>query len=141
MKAILRFALHTLLPPLGGGGLIVGAFVITSIGRIPPIEIFQGVFVGLFFAYVVASIPSLIYAVVMEFASRRGITPGSRRALWLSAGIGGTVGALLIVAPSRRMDWPAVILMSLVGLVVGLAVEWLIGQIAREFAPQKSREP
>ncbi|HEY1109634.1 MAG TPA: hypothetical protein VGE76_13395 [Opitutaceae bacterium] len=138
MKALLRFALHAVLPPLGGWLFIVGVFGITSIGRIPPGEILRGVFVGLILVYVCAWIPSVIYAVVMEFAAWRGVKPGSRRAVWLSAGLGCIAAALLLVARGGSRDWPALVFTSVVGFVVGLAVEWFIGQLEAEITEQNS---
>lgn len=138
MNAILRFALHVLLPPLGCGFLFVGVALISSVGRIPPGDIIQVIFLGLFFAYVVAVVPSVIYAALMEFAARRGIKPGSRRAVWLSAWLGGIIGALILLFPGGWRDGPAMLFISALGFVVGLAVEWLIGQIALEVQLQKS---
>lgn len=130
MKAILRFTLHLLLPPLGGGVLIVGALVLANIGSISLSDVVEGFLFGVSYAYVIALVPSVAYAAVMEFAAWRGIAPGSRRAVWLSAGLGFIVGSLPLVLPGSWDNWRIPVLIPIVGFIVGLTVEWLLGQIA-----------
>lgn len=110
--------------------MILGASGVANIGSISWRDalLFSGI--GLLYAYVVALIPSIAYATVMEFVARRcGIEPGSRRAMWLSAGLGCIVGTLPLLNPDAWREWRFLIPISAVGFVVGLVVEWLIGQI------------
>lgn len=131
MNAIYRFTLHTLLPPLGGGILILGALTLARSAPLSLNDALLGLVLGLFFAYVIALIPCLVYAAVMEFAARRGVRPGGGRAILLSASLGCLVGALPFLDPADWRHWPSMIFVPAVGFVVGLGVEWLIGCIAR----------
>lgn len=131
MKTIQRFTLHVLLPPLGGGILILGALGIANIGSASLSDALLFLGIGLLYAYGIALIPSIAYATVMEFAACWcGIAPGSRCALWLSAGLGFIVGSLPFISADAWRDWQTLIFIPAVGFVVGLTVEWLIGRLS-----------
>ena len=80
-------------------------------------------------AYILAGIPSLIYAGVMEWRFARGLRPGSGAAIAWSTGLGGICGAGVIGALFRGAGdgWvmPAFAIIGLiVGAIVGLIVRW-----------------
>lgn len=141
MKRRNRFLLHALLPPLFGGSLIFVGLFVTRTGSLDwgqALPVFAMV-IGA--AYVMAIVPSLAYAALMEWAFSRRVVGGSRRALALSALLGTAVGSIPLVShlfsatPEWRLKTLAVTaLPSAVGCVVGVLVEALVAALARRRA-------
>ncbi len=138
MKRLHRFLQHALLPPLFGGILM---FFVMFFGRNGPTD-WAGVPVLFGFvilaAYLMAIIPSLAYAALMEWAFSRGVVGGSGRAVVLSAFLGATVGAIPFLGelfnPHRvfhREDLLMFAMPSAVGFVVGVMVELVVAARAR----------
>jgi hypothetical protein len=138
MKRRTRFLLHTLLPPLLGAIFMTGAWAFLGGLQTQSRIILRLVdllgFLTLY-AYVFATIPSLIYAALMEVGYRCGLAPDRVGALmlssilglltgsipWIASLIGGTVG--LSIQDSLQLSaWSAAGLLT--GLIVELIVAW-----------------
>jgi hypothetical protein len=137
MKRRNRFFLHALLPPLFGGTLIFGLVFVS--GPVPPdwgtaLAFFA---LAILWAYVWALVPSLAYAGLMEWAFGRGMVPGSRRAVALSALLGTVVGSIPLVSElfdAHRRLRLTYAMPSVVGFAVGVLVEILVAALARRRA-------
>jgi hypothetical protein len=137
MKRRTRFFLHAMLPPLFGGVLIFLLMFITRSGPIDWASALPALGYVLIAAYVIAIIPSLAYAALMEWAFHRGMVEGSRRAVKLSALLGTAVGSIPLVIELfnphqtiRLEDWAIGAAPSAVGCVVGVLVEVLVARHA-----------
>jgi hypothetical protein len=115
-----------LLPPLVATVLAALIAVLRDpreIPRIPWSGFLGGGLVILVVAYVVASIPSALFTIVMEVAFAKGLAPGSWGAVALAAGLGLLSGAGIVgFDPSYGAFNGLVILGGVTGAIVGLLV-------------------
>lgn len=142
LKSGTRIFLHLLLPPLLGALLMLiaigldGALASFKLGDVPAIAGYTIVA-----AYVVAGGPSVVYAIFMEAAYRRGFAPGRRAAGLLSALLGLAIGSIpwmgeCISENASLSSKPDIWLLvwAGIGLLVGAIVEWIVGRCARRSA-------
>jgi len=100
-----RIAMELLLPPLVATVLAALIAVLHDPREIPTIPwsgFLGGVLAVLVVAYIVASIPSALFTIVMEVAFAKGLSPGSWAAVALAAGLGLLSGAGIVRAGARR---------------------------------------
>lgn len=130
MKRPARIALEVLGPPLLTG-TILEIVALVSLREVGALKLFV-LFVA--FAYFVAGIPSLLFAVLMELAFSRGLRPDGLRAVALAAVLGGASGLPIdmTLAGAVKVRPNALFFMAL-GFVVG----GLIGVLVRA----RSRPP
>lgn len=121
-----RIAIEFLLPPLVATVLAALIAVLRDPREIPTIpwsEFLGGVLAVLVVAYVVASIPSALFTIVMEVAFAKGLSPGSWAVVALAAGLGLLSGAGIVgFDPSYGAFNGLVILGVATGTIVGLLV-------------------
>lgn len=135
MKTGTRIAFRLLAPPFLGAtvGIIAastwqllhGGRVSTLLQEVPD---YPPTFL---YAYIFGIVPSAVYAATMEWAVRRGLAPGGRRAVIFS-GILGLLAGVAIILPfvvGDRDAVPVVLYLGGIGLAVGLLLEWLIGRM------------
>jgi len=150
MKRPLRIALEIIGPPLFGllpFYVMMTPDLIANIayGHVNPAEHFA-IFGG---AYMVAGIPSIIYAVVMETAFSRFFSPKSWRAVMLSTILGLFSGVLISgVAGALRIghDTGHSVFVTLIPTMVplGIFVGFLMGLLVKvlsETEPNQAPEP
>jgi len=74
-------------------------------------------------AYVIAGIPSLLYALLLEWAFRAGVAPDSWASVALSALLGALAGVgMILVLNGSTAPGEAFIQVGGVGLITGLAM-------------------
>ncbi|MBL9201388.1 MAG: hypothetical protein JNL39_12830 [Opitutaceae bacterium] len=141
MKRRTRFFLHALLPPpLGWICLLAQGWIVDSRRWVASAwgDILVSLPVVVAYAYCFAIVPSLIYALLMERAYRRGFIMGRGWSLLLSSLLGGIAGAIPILGSAilepqafsgkkalELSPWPVA------GLFTGLLIEWWIGCLIR----------
>jgi hypothetical protein len=136
MKRKHRLLIELLVPPLLAG-------VLYSIGDlfISPFEWLSIVSFYIFAAFVYGGLPTIAYAVLLELCFSRGVQPGSKIALAVSAGLGALAapssvliaagGHVEVLAPSSFLLFP------FLGATAGSVVWVLIGRIDREERPKQ----
>lgn len=131
-----RIALEILGPPLLGGGLVLVGWAVVALWNFltgaTPIrwdpQALAWVLVVLIYAYALAGIPSILYALVMEWWFSRGLNPASWRAVGLSAFLGFLAGGGMISVLSGFHLESALLafwggLGSAVGFLLGLFIK------------------
>jgi hypothetical protein len=134
MTRIRRLALEIFGPPLLGWMLSYAAMAIMLLWRargdlaIAAKEMHPVVLLyGLGVAFIIAGLPSLAYAAIMEIRFARGLSPRSRRAVLLSTSLGAFAGlAMSVVVRKQPVDAAAVGIMMGTGAIVGFAIASLI---------------
>lgn len=122
-----RIAIEFFLPPLVA--TVLAGFIAVlrdplEIPRIPWSGFLGGGLVILVVAYVVASIPSALFTIVMEVAFAKGLAPGSWAAVALAAGLGLLSGAGIVrFDPSYGAFNGLVVLGGATGAIVGVLVK------------------
>ena len=151
MKARNRFLLHTLLPPVIGAILIMIAAIIIDLD--PPknrgwLQVVGMTVFVMIYGYVFAIVPSVVYAALMEFGYRRGLTPGSGGAVFLSGLLGLLVGAIPFVgswiAENFAFTFKKALTLGIwpvAGMLTGLIIEWWIGGLSRRPLTPSSSAP
>jgi hypothetical protein len=93
----------------------------------------------LLFAYIFAGIPSIVFAIVMEIAFRRGLKVRSWRTVLLASGLGLVSGIVVALCWARGLDnrHSAFSLFPALGCFTGFAV----GFIVRTLAPREPNQP
>ena len=139
MKTGNRFFLHILLPPLLGALLMLAAMGMTggwTTFKLRDVPMMVGFMIVC--AYVVAGIPSFIYAALMEGAYCYGIAPGRRTAGLVSALLGLVIGSIPWIDECLLKDGPLsaekrawLLVWASVGLLVGALVESVVGWFER----------
>lgn len=148
MKRWKRSMMLALAPPGLGAVLLFVAVLISemAVGRwrmewafIGSLFSYLGIY--LFFAYLIAGAPSLLYAAVMEWRFARGLNPRSWRAVWLSTGLGGAaglgmIGAMLAISrPTTGFtEWWIFGIFAGLGVVVGFVVGACVRGMGRALA-------
>jgi hypothetical protein len=121
-----RIAIELLLPPLVATVLAALIAILRDPREIPTIPwsgFLGGGLVLLAVAYVVASIPSALFTLVMEVAFAKGLSPGSWATVALAAGLGLLCGAAIVgFDPSYGAFDGLVGLGVATGAIVGLLV-------------------
>jgi hypothetical protein len=145
MKRSLRIVLHCVLPPLFGG--IVLTLVTFFIER-RLADPGTTLLVFIIYGYLVAGVPSLVYAALMERAFARGVAPGSGRAIRRSSLLGSLAGLAVVAIvwiPSRQPLNSSLALLVLAGLAMGFAVGFAVGVVQwaleRRVARRHARAP
>jgi succinate dehydrogenase/fumarate reductase cytochrome b subunit len=154
MKRQARIALNVLLPPLLGAGCFIVVLCAAAVGEFytnPSAEnigealgkMFMFGLMVTYAAYVVAGLPSLLHALLMEFVYRR---LGANR--WISvvaSTMSGMLMGLLITGfivdwrPSRILEtYQFLIVGGIVGFALGLLMKWL-NRPKLEQRPRQSR--
>lgn len=105
-------------------------------------EILKSTVVITGFAYFFGSIPSAIYAFVMEGLFSRGLDPGSWRAVHISTLMGTLSGIVLgCVLDELRLKSAVWIIFGGIGLCVGLLLSMLIKHGSKETNPEGETPP
>ncbi len=135
-----RIALELLGPALLASGL-VGLVFLTEAGwaaiasgKLPQwnAQFVSGMGLFVVLAYLIAGIPSIIYATVMEWRFAAGLDPNSGRTVWLSTFMGLFSGASMVaVATSFHWDWIAWSFLGGMGAAVGLLLGLVIKNCSR----------
>lgn len=136
MKRWQRIALQILAPPALGGAIAliaIGCIAVwehwqkTGTWRVPIQDAGVWFLFAMIWAYVLAIIPSAIYAALMEWRFARGLRPGSLAAIIWSSGLGGISGFAIIAVIFRGPgDGWIFAAFTLLGLVVGVIVGVLV---------------
>lgn len=130
-----RGALEFFGPPALGAMLLAGSMAAVSLwdwlttGRAQQWSWeAPGVFgMMLAFAYLFAGLPSLLYAVIMEWRFARGLNPASRRAVAWSSALGLASGLVIGgVLSGGRLLFGAYAMFGGLGVAVGFLLGWFI---------------
>lgn len=124
MKRAQRIILEVFGPPL----LAATIFEVVALVGTREAEALKLFPLFLFFGYLVAGLPSLAFAGIMEFAFARGLEPTSKSAVLLAATLGMASGLLIDMAMAgattvRLSAAFFMILGLLVGGAIGLAIQ------------------
>lgn len=124
MKRRARITLEFLGPPLLAA-TILEVVALVSVREVVALELFV---LFLAFAYFVAGIPSLLFALLMELAFSRGLRPDGLRAVALAAVLGGASGLPIDMVLAGALEVrPRALFFVALGFVVG----GLIGALVR----------
>ena len=102
----------------------------------------ESVLVSLAFSFVLAGIPSVVFAAVMELAFTKGVEVRSRRALFLAAGLGFLAGVVIarVIAGGFDNQRNAFFLFPLLGALTGFIVGWMLRAFPGK-RPNQTPEP
>jgi hypothetical protein len=134
MKRWHRVAAEVLGPPLLAAVILFGVVVLSELSGVQRSygwawakSLLSYLLLYIVFAYLIAGIPSVIYALVMEWVFARGLNPTSACAVALSSALGALSGAAMIAVLHLMSDssqfgaekWLVLAGFSALGLVVG----------------------
>jgi hypothetical protein len=136
MKSGKRFLLRVVLPPACGAVLVSMTVIFERLlaEHSRPISVDEALagFCGLlFFAYVFASLPSVLFAGLMALWDRIGPARCRWGALALSTGLGLACGGVWLIGEltgGRTTVSPYAWVFAAAGALTGFGVEWLVGR-------------
>lgn len=118
MTRAARISIELLAPPLlGASPFLLMAIVTGAFALIPVI---------LLVAYLVAGLPSVVFALVLELAFWRGLEPRRPGAILLAGGLGLCAGIAIGLAPGAPTAAEKAAPLGLVGLVAGVGTALIV---------------